>query len=603
MIPEETIQEVAAATDIVDLVGSYFPLRRAGSAYKAVCPFHTEKTPSFTVNPVRNTFHCFGCGKGGSAIRFVMDYENLSFPDAVKKLAGRAGITIAEDVYDPEEAARGKLRSRLLALHKDAASWYHRLLMRNPGGSPARDYLKKRNVSSDTAREWELGFAPESAQMLHDWASESGYKTGELTAGGLLSLKEETQPSRGTYARFRNRLMFPICNDYGEVIAFSGRVLDPEAKTAKYMNSPETPIFHKSKTFFGLDRAKRAILKARTALVCEGQLDLITCAGAGFANVVAPLGTAFTEQHSRLLARHADEVILCFDADNAGFKAAERAFAELAKANLDVRVATIPQGEDPDSLIKKDGPGAFQAVLDASRPFFDHQIERGIGTLGDGSIRDRVRLAESVAGNVALLTDKVAQDTAINNLATRLKISSDELRKLVGRKKKDHVRWSTTPPSRDGIQDSVAPPTQIHDRSLRGLYWLSIQSREALATLRVRRDDPVLTDTPGVGLLLKIIDSNITTEDSASFASFLTTLPSADEAFLSQLSGETLPFSGKKGAEILLLDLEREQLQRRIGSLTSSVSVGDTSHLDEITKIKKRLNEITGLAAPGRAIS
>ncbi|MEZ5300948.1 MAG: DNA primase [Verrucomicrobiales bacterium] len=375
-IPEETIQEILAAIDIVDVVGGYIPLKRAGTAYKALCPFHTEKTPSFTVNPARNTFHCFGCGAGGTAIRFVMDYENLPFGEAVRKLADRAGVTIREEEYSAEEESKRALRSRLIQAHQAAAEWFHDLLLNSPAAKGARDYLRGRGIGGEIARRWMIGYAPDDTDLYREWAESNGYSPKLLVAGGLLALRDENNPSRGTYPKFRDRVMFPVKNDYGDYIAFSGRALRPDVP-AKYMNSPESPIFNKSKTFFGLDRTKRAILKARCAIICEGQIDLVMCVEAGVENMVAPLGTAFTPDHAYSMKRHTDEVVLCYDSDTAGQAAVEKAYALLAKAGISVRVAEIPEGEDPDSFLRAHGAEAFRALVENAREFFDYLIAAG----------------------------------------------------------------------------------------------------------------------------------------------------------------------------------------------------------------------------------
>ncbi|MGV3532511.1 MAG: DNA primase, partial [Chthoniobacteraceae bacterium] len=319
-IPQETIEQVATANDIVDVIGSYFPLKRAAGTFKAICPFHREKTPSFTVNPQRQIFKCFGCGAGGSVFRFVMDYEQIDFGSAVRKLAERAGIRLIEQELTPEDSAKLSMRRRLLALHADAAEFFHHQLLKKRSAETARDYLKGRGITGTIAKDWKLGFAPESWDALINFLYEQKYHKAEILQSGLVSEKED---GGRIYDRFRNRVMFPICNDMGEVIAFSGRVLEADAKAAKYVNSPETILFTKGAVLFGLHRSKRALIDAKSAIVCEGQLDLITAFEAGIHNVIAAQGTAFTERQAGILKRYVEEVVLCFDADAAGEKAAE----------------------------------------------------------------------------------------------------------------------------------------------------------------------------------------------------------------------------------------------------------------------------------------
>ncbi|MFT5110372.1 MAG: DNA primase, partial [Pseudoalteromonas tetraodonis] len=345
MIPEEKIQEVLQATDIVALVESYFPLKRAGTDFRARCPFHNEKTPSFNVNPARQIFKCFGCGVGGNAIAFVRDYEGLTFPEAVKRLCEIQGIEFTEQEQDAKALAKQRARSKLMSLHKKATEWYHERLIKAPDASGARNYLKGRGLNGEIAARWGIGYAPADGAGFLAWAKSEGFGSEILMQSGMAALRDEKFPARGLYARFRDRVMFPIANDVGDVIAFSGRILDPESKLAKYMNSPESPLFLKSKVFFGFDKSKRPIIKAEKAIVCEGQLDLITCFEFGIENVLAPLGTAMTKDHARMLARYAKEVIMANDSDSAGYKATERAFVHLAhEKGVVVRVVDMPPG-------------------------------------------------------------------------------------------------------------------------------------------------------------------------------------------------------------------------------------------------------------------
>src|SRR4051794_31844209 len=316
------IEQISSANDIVEVISSYFPLKRAGSAWTALCPFHQERSPSFRVNPQRQMFKCFGCGAGGSVFRFVMDYEHIDFPTAARKLAERAGIRIEEQELTPEDYAKVGQRKRLLALHAAAADWFHARLMKGQAGDTARQYLKGRGINAEIARSWKIGYAPESWDALLNWAQREGYNMEALTASGLITTREPDEDHRQarTYDRFRHRVMFQICNDLGEVIAFSGRTLQANPKAAKYVNSPEPPLFNKASVLCGLHKTKRALIDKQSAIVCEGQLDLITAFEAGVQNCIAPQGTAFTAKQARILKRYVEEVVLCFAADPAGEK-------------------------------------------------------------------------------------------------------------------------------------------------------------------------------------------------------------------------------------------------------------------------------------------
>ena len=415
-IPEETIEQVLASTDIVDLVGSYLPLKRAGSNFKANCPFHNEKTPSFMVNPARQSYHCFGCGEGGNAIGFVMAYENLPFPDAIKKLASRAGVIVQEDSYDPEADKRRRQKSRLLELHNQAARFMHQIMMESPDAQHARDYLKSRGYGKGMAERWVVGWMPDNPGIFLDWARKQGFTGRELCASGLAALKDDRNPRAGLYVRFRDRLMFPIHNDYGDIIAFSGRQLREDPNTGKYINSPETQLFKKSKVFFALDKARRQMTKDKYALLCEGQIDVIACHESGIGSAIATLGTACTPEHARLLKRYTNDVVICFDSDAAGFKAADKAFSILAPEGMHIRMVIMPHGDDPDSLIKRDGADSFKALVTNAQEYFIVKLEHETSTRDLTSVRERAALAREMADLIAYVGDKLTKDALIKVL-------------------------------------------------------------------------------------------------------------------------------------------------------------------------------------------
>ena len=454
IISQETIQKILDETDIVELIQGYFPLKRAGVNYLALCPFHNEKSPSFNVNPQRQTFHCFGCGEGGDAIKFIMRYDNLPFPEAAKHLANRNGITIEEEVYDPQAQAKMRARGEIKRMQRAAADWFHRLLFKSPGAQPAREYLKGRGYTMEISRNWKFGFAPEDQRSFMEWAKAEGFSVPQLVEGGLAKWRDENYPDRGAYSFFRHRLMFPVNDGMGEPIAFSGRVLSPDQKGGKYVNSPETIIFNKSKNFFGLDKTKRAILREKRAILFEGQLDLISAFEAGIENGVAGLGTALTQDHGRILKRHTDEVVLCYDSDAAGLKAASKAFRILAPSGMLIRLALLPDGEDPDSLIQSRGVDALREILDAAPEFFDFQIDRRGSGLNQGPLRDRLNFAKDLAGDMALIEDKMLQDSLISRVTVRLGVGEDEIRKLVRNEVATKLRLEKTRKRREAAQRS-----------------------------------------------------------------------------------------------------------------------------------------------------
>jgi len=454
-IAEESIQRVAEACDIVELIGSYFPLKRAGTSFRTLCPFHKEKSPSFHVNPVRQSFHCFGCGAGGNVFRFVMDYEHVDFPSAVRRLAQRAGIVLEEE-DDPHEQSRRDQRSRLLELHKEAAYWFHQNLLRTHEADHARAYLRKRGLTKEISVSWQLGYAPAGWEILRDWALAKGFNREELIQSGLVAVREGDHS--GGYDRFRDRLMFPIRNDYGEVVAFSGRILNDSDREAKYVNSPETPIFSKGRVLFGLDKSKRALIDAGQAVVLEGQIDLISAFEHGVKHVVAPQGTAFTMEQARLLRRFVEQVILCFDSDVAGQNAVEKSLPALLSAGVEVRVARLPKGEDPDSMIRTYGVAAFQEQIAAAKDFFDHTIEKGIeDSAGNFGPRERADVARKLGGYLTLLPEAALRETTTAHVSSRLGLSKEALLEA-GQKNPIALRESEIPSE---ITQSKNPPKKV----------------------------------------------------------------------------------------------------------------------------------------------
>ncbi len=375
VLSKRILDEIRSRNDIVDVIGGAVRLTKSGSAFKGLCPFHQEKTPSFQVNPARQIFHCFGCGAGGDVFAFLMKREGLDFMGAVRQLAQKANISLEFEEGGAGAAERAE-RERLYTIHAELAKEYHRLLLEDALAEPARRYLAGRQLGEGVIKDFQIGFAPESWDFVVNWARSKQYPVEQLSAAGLVA-QAEPKPGAAVryYDRFRNRVMFPICDEQGRVVAFSGRILVADPKAAKYVNSPETPIFRKSNLLFALNKARPAIVESRTAVVCEGQIDVIRCHSAGFTNAVASQGTAFTDNHARIIRRFADKIILVFDPDTAGQNAALKTGLLFTEAGLDVRVARLPEGKDPDLLIKEKGKEGFQQVLTEARQVLDFFVE------------------------------------------------------------------------------------------------------------------------------------------------------------------------------------------------------------------------------------
>jgi DNA primase len=606
-IPSETIEQIAAANDIVEVIGSYFPLKRAGTNLKALCPFHQEKTPSFIVSPSRQTFHCFGCGAGGSVFRFVMDYEHIDFPSAVRKLAARAGITVVEKYrgggVDDGERQR-ELRQGLLKLHAEAAQWFHENLIKKQVGEAARKYLRARGITAEIAKRWQLGYAPEEWDAFGSWARARGYDARELIASGLVKTKDESDWAQDqtsnvkpqtSYDRFRARIMFPICNDVGEVIAFSGRLLQDKEGAAKYLNSPETALFRKGSVLFGLDKTKRALIEANCAVVCEGQLDLISLFEAGITNVVAPQGTAFTESQARILKRFVNEVVLCFDSDAAGQKAAERSLDALLQNDLIVRVAEIPVGEDPDSLVRREGKDAFESRIQEARDFFDYWVERETANVDLTSLGSKVQLARRLAETVSRVRDPLMRGEVVNKVSARLGVAAQDFQALVSRQRRPESLARDHLPETGGT--GAMAPAPRHDISM--LCVMALRDETARDFLREQNWRDILAHVPDAELLVLILETDLRPEDPASLNAFMVTLSSADERLVSSWLLQKVPANAEAMVEKWWLGIRQAVLRRQLNVATNQIklpelSTGDIINLQkQILDLQEQLHELS----------
>lgn len=451
LISPQKLEEIRAASDIVDVIGGYLgPLKRAGANFVTLCPFHSEKSPSFNVNPGRQIFHCFGCNKGGDVFTFVKEYENLSFIEAVRRLAERARIVLEFEDNPHARQQRGEKES-LLHLQEEICKRWQTALANNAAGQIARDYLAKRGVSADAVKLFRLGYAPDLWDDTVNWAKSKSFDLALVERGGLIIRKEGADHF---YDRFRGRLMFPICDEQGRVVGFSGRVLAGDEKTAKYVNSPETPIFTKGRVIFGLDKSKRAVADKDCAIICEGQLDLIACFMADVKNVVAPQGTALTADHCRILKRYADEVVLCFDSDNAGQNAAVRSLDILLASGLAIRVATVPAPHDPDSFIKAHGGPAFDQLIANAEGFFDYYLNRLCVTHDIATDKGRTTVLKAMAEATQKTNDAVTVDKYAQKTAARLGVAPESMRaefkKIAAAKPKFVLRPDAPPQPRAG---------------------------------------------------------------------------------------------------------------------------------------------------------
>ncbi|MCH1499294.1 MAG: DNA primase [Akkermansiaceae bacterium] len=540
MIPRETIERILEATDIVDLIGGYFPLKRSGSDFKINCPFHGEKTPSFNINPARQRYKCFGCDASGSALNFLMEYENLPFVDAVRKLADRAGIQIIEEASDPESDRKRRKISRLKELNNKSARFFHEQLLKSPDAAHAREYLKSRGFGKETAQKWLIGWAPRNSNLFLQMARENSFNGREILQAGLGGLKDKNNPRSGLWVKFYDQITFPIHNDVDDVVGFSARILREDDKRGKYINTNETPLFNKSKLLFALNKARRPMGKEKFALLCEGQVDAIVLHESGFENTIAPLGTAFTEQHARMIKRYTDRVVLCYDGDNAGLAAADKTFKQLTAQGLPVRLMHLPDGDDPDTFVKKYGAEAFQKLLGSAKEYFDAKLDKELKGIDLSSAAEKTKLLQELAKSVCVMDDDLLRDATIQNLAIRLRLGVEDFRQTVAAAKADQKRLR---PREDQEEKAdKVEPTAI-DHFIIYLCHLALNSEAAAEYLSEQLEtlQECLGETLGNHVLIDILEKRPNPESEAAKQAYLMTIPKGDRIALENGFSDTIP--------------------------------------------------------------
>ena len=475
--PQNFLDELIARSDIVDVVGSYVQLTRKGSNLFGLCPFHSEKTGSFSVSPDKQIYYCFGCKKGGGVVNFIMEEENLTFPDAVRFLAKRAGMEVPEEEGDREA---GRRRQRLLDLNRDAARFYYQLLQQ-PEGRAVQEYLDRRQIKKSTAVKFGMGASLDSWDTLLTAMTKKGYTKAELLEAGLVVQNK----NGGLYDKFRNRLMLPVIDTRGDVVAFGSRVLDKSEP--KYMNSSETPVYSKRRVLYGLNLAKKT--KRPNIILCEGNLDIVTLHQAGFDNAVASMGTALTVEQTRLLSRFTKELVLCYDNDNAGKIATERALQILQNSEFTVRVLQLPRrladGEyvkqDADDFIKFQGPDAFERLLSGSENGIEFRMAQVAGKYDLADDQARVAYCEEVSDLLAGLSNPVEQEIYTTRAAETAKITPEAMKLEVQRAFKRRLSRE----KRAELRRDLNPAAQLQpkERSFRYDNLRSARAEEGILRL------------------------------------------------------------------------------------------------------------------------
>jgi DNA primase len=421
-IVAEDVTRVREATDLVALVSQHLALKRVGTNWMGLCPFHGEKSPSFSVSAEKGFYHCFGCGKSGDAISFLMEQEHLDFVGAVEQLAAKVGITLR---YDDRAQGEGRReRMKLVEVMEAAVEWYHQRLLTSPDAGPARSYLRNRGIDGDTARRYRIGWAPDDWDQLSRALSKHG-KLLETTGLAFQNRRDRRQDF------FRNRVLFPIFDAQGDPVSFGGRVM-PGGEGPKYRNTSETPLYHKSRVLYGLNWAKSDVVNANEVIVCEGYTDVIGFAAAGVPRAVATCGTALTEEHVTQLRKFARRILLAFDPDSAGKAAADRVYAWERSHDIDVAVVDLPAGDDPADLARRD-PEALQAAVAGARPFLGYRVERVLSVGDLTSPEGRARTAEAALGVIAEHPSELVRDPSVMEVADRCRLEPERLRERLAR--------------------------------------------------------------------------------------------------------------------------------------------------------------------------
>jgi DNA primase len=583
---DNAARRVKEAADIIEVIGEHVTLQKAGVRYKGLCPFHTEKTPSFTVDRDRQFYHCFGCNESGDVLSFVMKYHNMTFPDALAKLAERYGVALEESGPSPEALQKAREREALYAVNRTAAALFHEFLLHNPAAGKARQYLEKRGMPREIISRFQLGYAPERWDFLARGLAEAGAEQQMAVAAGLLVQKD----AGGVYDRFRDRIIFPIFSATGQVAGFGGRILGEGQP--KYLNSPETPIFNKSQTLFGLYQNKAAIRAAGRCLLVEGNFDLLSLVKHGLQHVVAPLGTALTAQQVRIIKRHAAEAVVIFDGDQAGLKAALRAVPLFLTEQLDARIVILPGEHDPDTFVSAFGSQALEekvaGAMELAEFVFDRLVrEHGLSLAGKGRIVRELQPVIAAIGN-----RKLQKTLFVSHFSDKLGLRPEEL--LAG-----EDRSADLPPARQVKQGKPAGQGIKLSRNYRQLLEFLLLYPEALphflaAGLEELADNEhagamhILARLKDLGLqgqgaerLLELLEG----EEKSLVARLLLEAPSYSDEMKETMVAEMTAWVGKKawqGRKARLLHLIHE-----------AQAAGNEALLMELLEKKKEMDEVS----------
>jgi DNA primase len=597
------LEEIRRRANIVDIVSPHTKLRKAGSRLVGLCPFHQERTGSFSVNPDKGLWYCFGCQAGGDVFKFVELIEKVPFQEAVEILARRLGLP----PRTPQDAARSRTRDRLVGLHEQAARLFHAGL-KGRSGQRALAYLKERGVTDQSIDGFLLGYAPDSWDRLLGAMEKKGFSGEELVSAGLAARRSEG----GFYDRFRERVMFPISDASGRIIAFGGRALSDEQQP-KYLNSPETPLFQKGQTLYAFDRARRAMADTGRGLIVEGYLDAIACHEAGFAETVATMGTALTASHVETLRRRTERLVLAFDSDSAGLAAALRGRDLFRQAALDVRVITMPEGMDPDNVIRQRGPEAFRALIEAAVPMIEWELGRAMAAAEGGGDRDRMSALKDAVAILASVPAGVEREYYTRWLARAASAGApDQLRSIEVAIREELARSAARRTATDRRRESVPgggePASQPRPRARAGRIRLSLLAALLEHGEPARRFLPMLEqedfDGPEQQNVFAVIAALVERGEPVTSEAVLAEADPGTRTLLAELSMEQVPerleeflSSAVQRLVEARLKRKRRQLEERLAAATSDA---ERERLQaEMTEISRRRLKLADLRIVG----
>jgi DNA primase len=594
LIPQEIIEQVKNRTDIVDVVSSYVTLTRAGQNFKGLCPFHTEKTPSFVVSPSRQIFHCFGCGVGGNVITFVMKMEGTSFQETVRDLARKVGIRAPERLKSPSVLQDANLREKLEAVHEAAQAWFVHNLKHAEVGRGARLYLQERGIREHTIEAFGLGWAPQSWNGLLNHLLKVGFAIPDLLAAGLVVQREgHKQAAQGLsdyYDRFRSRVVFPIRDLRGKVIGFGGRVLGDELP--KYLNSPETLLFNKSRALYLLEKARGAAGQSDTLIVVEGYFDAIALHQAGITNVVATLGTALTPEHIWTIRRYVSKVVLLFDPDEAGVRAALRTLDLFVDSGLSVQVVSLPSGSDPDTFIRDQGVDAFRRLLEKAPSLLDFAIEHRLKHAESAMLEERIRRVDEILHIIQKMSNQLEQEEYLKRVAERLGVNQQL---LITRypELRAHARRAGVLDDRQA-HDHMGKPRLVGPPEERDLVHLLLQEQLLPAEVRCLKAEAF--STPAYRRIVELALQSLDTEGRISVRATLdgALADPTCATLVTELAMWERPYEDvRRHVRDCLRRLECQQLARMLNELIAQLRAAEREgRTEEVWRLNQEINAL-----------